>query len=84
MFTIKHTSPMGAEALIETEEVSYTPNEKPLPHPDERLSSTIGVLWYKSTITDQLVPISDGSAYVMNGHGSTIAKYDLGGWAPPV
>jgi hypothetical protein len=83
MFTIKHSTPMGNESLIETDEVSYTPNEKPLPHPDSRLGDTIGVLWYKSKISDQLVPISDGMTYVMNDKGATVAKYDLGGWAAP-
>jgi hypothetical protein len=83
MFTIKHTTPMGNEALIETDEVSYCPHPEPQPHPDTRLGHTTGVLWYKSPVTGHLVPISEGMTYVMNDNGSTIAKYDLGGWAPP-
>lgn len=79
MFTLKHVSPMGNEMLIETDQVSYTPHaEPPAPEPGYGLSA--GNLWFKSRISDELVPIPTGSVYVMNEKGSTIAKYDLGGW----
>jgi hypothetical protein len=83
MFTLKHITPLGNEALIESEDISYTPHAVPQPHPDRRLSHMTGAVWYKSVETGSLVPINDGTVYVMNGHGSTIAKYDLGGWAAP-
>lgn len=86
MFTIKHISPMGNEMLIETEEVSYAPHAEP-PMPDDGFGESAGNLWFKSRITDELIPIPTGNVYVMNDNGSTVAKYNLGGWAqskPPI
>ena len=82
MLTIKHITPMGNEAVHETEAVSYTPAAH-VTGTRIGFGGSTGTLWYQSTVTGQSVPISDGSVYVMNDSGSTVAKYDLGGWAEP-
>ena len=82
MFTIRHATPYGNETIIETDEISYCPHAEPEPRGSGFNSST-GTLWYQSHTTDQLVPIKDGQVYIMNEAGSTVAKYDLGGWAQP-
>lgn len=70
MFTLKHITPMGSEKLVETERVSYAPNEPATSGPQ-------GAVWYMDDDGSYKL-IDDGTVYVMNGHGSTIAKYDLG------
>lgn len=82
MLTIKHITPMGNETLYETPEVSYSAHPKPI---DRGLDfgPLTGSLWYTSVLTGQMVELRDGMIFVMNGNGSTVAKYDLGGWAGP-
>lgn len=80
--TIKHITPMGNEMVIETGEVSYTPADAPQTYDilGKAWTST-GTVWWRSEHSAEIVPIRDGDVYVMNGNGSTVAKYNLGGWA---
>lgn len=82
MFTIKHITPMGSEAMIETDEVSYTPCVEPnlIPTPNEKMWASTGTVWWRSERNAEIVPIRDGDVYVMNKNGATVAKYHLGGW----
>jgi hypothetical protein len=84
MFTIKHISPRGNEALYAATEVSYThaPGAERL---GRLASEPNGSVWFKSPTTDGLLAeLQEGSVYVMNDKGATVAKYDLGGWPAPV
>lgn len=81
MFTLKHVTPYGNEAIYETEEIMYTPRAEHLPHTNPALGPSTGQLWYTSRSTGERVDLNDGNVYVMNDHGSTVGKYDLGGWA---
>lgn len=65
MMTIKHVSSMGNELLYETPEVSFTRGD----------NATPATVWYKRD--NELVPLTGGRVFVMNGHGSTVSRYDL-------
>jgi hypothetical protein len=88
MFTIKHITADGNEAVFEALEVMYNPHhfpvavgEAPLPH---------GYVWYvdpKHKPTVDNVPLGighrrleDGTVYVMNDNGATVARYYLGSY----
>ncbi len=82
MMTIKHVTALGNESVIETDEESYTPADSPQTFDILGTARTsTGTDWWRSAPTAELVPIRDGDVYVMNGHGSTVARYHLGGWA---
>lgn len=72
MMTIKHVSPDGNELLYETAEVTYTRGTSP--H-ENVLTGTPPTVWYKRD--NELVPLTGGKVFVMNGHGSTVSRYDL-------
>lgn len=92
MLTIKHITPYGNEAIYAAIEVSYSPYAKPVAFqlpPDSppdavKMGDLTGSVWYVPETGDSsLRELRSGSIYVMNSHGSTVAKYDLGGWAGP-
>lgn len=72
MFTVKHTSPsVSNETIYSCEEVRFLPRSYDAP-PDvpEVVTMTGG--------SGAGIHLSDGMIYVMNDHGATVAKYDLG------
>lgn len=85
MFTLKHITPDGNEALHEAIGVLFIPIEAAgLGQPAYTAKHQLGSLWL--TGPDPNAPISeirDGRVYVMNETGATVANYDLGGWARP-
>lgn len=92
MFTIKHITPYGNEALHEALEVTYSPFHTPKPFqlspdapPDHaKMGDLVAAIFYRSTNpTADLAELAGGTVYVMNETGATVAKYDLGGWAQP-
>jgi hypothetical protein len=85
MFTIRHMTPTGSEALHEAQSVSFTPIEPaPLGQPALTAQHQLGSLWLTPPDPNApLVELRDGQVYVMNETGSTVAKYDLGGWKYP-
>lgn len=85
MFTIRHMTPAGNEALYEATEVSFTPTpQAPLDQPAYAAAHQLGTLWLISPDPKaSRSEITDGRAYVMNDAGATVASYDLGGWLGP-
>jgi hypothetical protein len=84
MFTIKHRSPFGNEALYRAANTQFCPIEgAPANQPVGFATAPLGVLYYRGD-TDgplhELEQIDSGQVYVMNEAGSTVAHYDLGGW----
>lgn len=80
MFTLKHVTPDGAEALIATTGVSYTPTKPAydIEQANGRYWMTTGTVWWENNT--ELVPLRDGVVYVMNDSGATVSKYELGHW----
>ncbi len=85
MFTIKHLDPLGNEALYSATEVTHSSYDIPKPYsPTETgqaFSDLTGSVWYHRPNDNEFIELRSGMVYVMNEHGSTVAKYDLGGWA---
>lgn len=91
MFTLKHTTPMGNDTLISAAEVCYSPHPEPkaLPCGDDEIGKfgpVTGSVWYLRQFVpgESTIEIMNGIVYVMNDKGSTVAKYDLGGWSVPL
>lgn len=84
MFTIKHLSPHGNESLYEARIVSFlpAPTAAGLDQPVNTATHQLGTLAFNEYDKIGLSELRDGSVYVMNENGSTVAKYDLGGWIP--
>lgn len=87
MFTLKHITPYGSESVHESAEVSYTPNAEIIDIPlvnnegnTEAVWASSGTVWWRAEPSHELVPINNGSVYVMNDAGSTVSRYNLGGW----
>lgn len=82
MFTIKHLSPMGNEALYEAGMVSFlpAPTAAGLDQPANTAQHQLGTLAFTEPGHTGMNELRDGNVYVMNENGSTVAKYDLGGW----
>lgn len=75
MLTIKHISPGGMEWLIPALNVSYDPlhfAQSDVPEPR-------GYVWYTDPETHEMGShrIDQGTVYVMNENGSTVARYFL-------
>lgn len=80
MFTIKHCTPLGNESVIETPEVTFSPYNEPRLQEGNRTPLT-GSVWYvRASAGGEHIELHSGVIYVMNDSGSTVAKYDLGGW----
>jgi hypothetical protein len=80
MFTIKHVSPSGNEALLMAREVSYTPAD-PNIGTTGRVAPSTGTVFYKpDAALPEFLSVKDGLVFVMNGNGATVSKWDLGGW----
>lgn len=73
MMTIKHVSDDQRENVFETIEVSYDPAHT------REAGGPPSTVWARSIETDELVPFTGGIVYVMNAHGSTVARYNLMG-----
>jgi archaellin len=80
MFTIKHCTPLGNESVIQTPEVTYSPHPTPAPAEDGRTALTGTVFYIRPGAGGEQIELRTGTVYVMNDAGSTVAKYDLGGW----
>ena len=82
MFTIKHRTPYGNEALYEATRVSLA--VAPIPEGLDQPSGTsvhhLGVLVFSEPGETHESSLHDGMVYVMNENGSTVSRYDLGGW----
>lgn len=81
MLTVKHITPDGEEALYEAHEVRFNPNS--IGESKGRTPSRGTLLCHGSRGDEPYAPVATimaGTAYVMNSSGSTVAKYDLGGW----
>lgn len=80
MLTIKHCTPLGNEAIYETPEATFSPYGSPT-DTDHSTTPLTGSVWYVRTgAGGELIELRSGTVYVMNDAGSTVAKYDLGGW----
>jgi hypothetical protein len=84
MFTIKHITPMGNEALYPAVEVTYSAYAAPMLN-EPPFQALTGSVWYVPSLEPGQcsIELRSGTVYVMNDAGSTVAKYDLGGWAYP-
>lgn len=95
MFTIKQITTLGNESLYLATEVGYFPYEtsKPVPAPEYAENVPLearvtygdltGQVWYTTPHDNQYRELIGGTIYVMNDHGATVSKWDLGGWAKP-
>lgn len=82
MFTIKHLSPHGNESLYEAREVIFLPAPPSPGYSQPAGTSTVSLsnFQFKPADSNAFEELSDGTVYVMNDAGSTVSKYDLGGW----
>lgn len=88
MFTIKHVTTLGNEAIVAAEEVTFstaanqTADSDHPPQPDhEPLRGCVFYVPSNPQGPDStILQLLGGTVYVMNKFGSTVAKYDLGGW----
>lgn len=74
MLTVKHVLPGDKEVIYEAADVTF--KAKALADSAGR-SASKGSVWCGGG--DQPIAIYDGTVYVMNASGSTVAKYELGG-----
>lgn len=71
MFTVKHVTPIGNEALYAATEVTFSREES-------LTSDAPGVLWVRGLDNNEpLLELRSGRAFVMNANGSTVASYQL-------
>ncbi len=83
MFTIKHITPMGNEALHLAHEVHYTPAAEPRTQ-GPGFGALIGTVFYAPDAkANHFLELHSGNVFVMNEGGATVSKWDLGGWAEP-
>lgn len=80
MLTLKHCTPLGNESVIETPEVTYSPKQDVAPPEPGRTPLTGTVFYARLGAGGEFIELHDGTVYVMNENGRTVAKYDLGGW----
>ena len=73
MFTVKHTHADFSETIHSADDVRYTPRQ--IPTPDQTSEPAPETVWVSSG--DITMPLTNGIVYVMNDHGSTVAKYDM-------
>jgi len=76
MFTIKHVTSRGNEAIFAAANVSFT--EEVGSYVCSQLPGrnyTPATVWYGDA--GKLEPLTGGVVYVMNSAGATVAKYDL-------
>lgn len=71
MLTIKQITSSGEEYIHEAEDVTFTPASA------KRIAPAENSVWYKAR-DGRLREIISGSVFVMNEHGKTVAKYELG------
>ena len=83
MFTIKHITPLGNEAILAAEEVTFMSNGscQDAGHDHEPFHGTVFYIPTAPKASDStIIQLHGGTVYVMNRFGSTVAKYELGGW----
>lgn len=73
MMTIKHITPSGAEFVFPATRINYVPLDATRLKGRDEPPAT---LWHYNA-EGSAVPITDGSVYVMNEHGRTVARYTL-------
>lgn len=79
MMTVKHITLSGEEFLYPTTSVNYTPGRDNLPP----ASSDPATLWIYDA-DDRAKPLTGGTCFVMNEHGKTVARYDIGASMVPM
>ena len=72
MMTIKHVARSGEEYVYATSHVNFVPTSAL-----GLGSTTPDTLWHYGSEGDAQ-PITDGTVFVMNEHGKTVSKYELG------
>lgn len=88
MLTVKHIDPRNVERVFAAIEIQYhSASDHPMPAsaPERGYGLSTGsvrfILPVPHTIGgDRIEYVYEGSVYVMNETGKTVAKYDLGGW----
>lgn len=70
MMTIKHLDDNGEENVFAVRSVNYVP----VGARDDKMQ--VPTLWWYME-DGQAVPITSGSVFVMNGNGTTVARYHL-------
>jgi hypothetical protein len=79
MFTVKHISPSGGETIIEANgDVMFHPYDGANSVPPSEAHV------YVPTADGEIQPLYEGTIYVMNRFGTTVAKYDLSPPAPGI
>jgi len=76
MFTIKHSTDKG-DHIFFGYDVKYTNNSESIANsknPDAKVTHHFTVMTSEGRVTHFL---NDGMVYVMNDHGSTVAKYRM-------
>lgn len=84
MLTVKHISLSGEEMIYPTPLANYTPDfnknivgASPRPHTPE-------TVWIDQHNDGSRQPLTGGTVFVMNEHGKTVARYDLGASMVPL
>lgn len=88
MFTVKHITADGNEVVFEAVEVTYNPKHFPVAVDEPLLSR--GYVWYVDPKEKPIEGLGiahrrleDGTVYVMNDNGATVARYYLGSYQQP-
>lgn len=82
MLTVKHITPNYEQSIRLAYEVRFA--SEPKPEEDRKTNEdTHRHLVYADLVGVGTHRYEDGTVYVMNDNGATVAKYDLGGWHGP-
>lgn len=85
MITVKHIDRHGAERVFAAIRVEYQAHKLGYEPPcEDGFSRSTGRAVFVFSPPYDSEYVYDGSVYIMNEAGKTVAKYDLGGWARPV
>lgn len=81
MLTVNHTGIDHVQSIYSIVKAEYNPLDGSCREGHEACNGRVFVEIEDGTI----IPLYEGSVFVMNAEGKTVAKYDLGGWenTPP-
>lgn len=77
MLTLKHVEKSGHESIRMAQNVSYKPDGMEGVEPRKPVLEAFGCTGDGGPVSNGWCCFGDGIVYVMNDHGSTVAKYDL-------
>ena len=76
MMTVKHITLSGEETVFQTTSARFTPVKQG--HED----AAPPTVWFEADGVER--PLTGGTVFVMNDHGKTVARYDIGASMVPL